>query len=165
MVVIEDDCEGRDGDIAIVDECLRDVGDPPARGELLLGEDCLLGEVEQEEAAALVAGEQVVVVLGEGAEAGHILHVNRVLREILPHRPLVVPVLLLLLDLVHAQTQPKEDRLPQHLADQPVRLREEVLAVVGVADAPFVQIKLAHGLKLYYTGNKAVVSLLVKTWG
>lgn len=90
------------------------------------------------------------MMLGEGTETGYILHINRILREVLLNRPFVVPILLLLLDLVHAQVQPIKYGLLEHLADQPVGLREDVLAVVGVADAPLIQIKFVHVFKLYY---------------
>lgn len=154
MVVIEDNGQSSDHDIAVVDKGLGDVVDPSAWGEFLLGEDDLFGQVQQEHVAALVAGQQVVVMLGEGTEAGHVLHVNRVLGEVLLHRALVVPVLLLLFDLVHAQVQPIKNGLLEHLANESVGLRKHVLTMVGVADAPFVEIKFVHCYKLYNKGKE-----------
>lgn len=150
MVVIEDNCQSSDGDIAIIDECLRDVVDSPASGQFLLREDYLFGQVQQEHIATLITSQQVIMMLGERTEAGHILHIDRILREVLLNGPFVVPILLLLLDLVHAQVQPIKYGLLEHLTNQPVGLREEVLAVVGVADAPLIEIKLVHAFKLYY---------------
>jgi hypothetical protein len=80
----------------------------------------------------------VVVVLGEGGEAGDVLHVDRALRQVLLHAALVVAVLLLLLQLEHAHRQSVQHRLPQHLLDQTVGLRQEVLSVVRIADPPLV---------------------------
>lgn len=49
------------------------------------------------------------MMFGKRTETCYILNINRILREVLFHCPFVISILLLLLDLVHAQVQPIED--------------------------------------------------------
>lgn len=86
------------------------------------------------------------MMLGEGTETGYILHINRILREILLHRAFVIPILLLLLDLVHAQVQPIKYGFLEDLTNESIGLGKDVFAIVGVADAPLIQIKFVHKL-------------------
>ena len=70
-VRVEDDCGRGEGDLAITEERLCDVEDPPPRVQLFLGEDNLFGQVQEEQGAILVAGQQVVVRVAAVADAGH----------------------------------------------------------------------------------------------
>ena len=81
-VRVEDDCGRGEGDLAVGEERLCDVEDSPPRLQLLLGEDYLFGQVQEEQGAVLVAGQQVVVRVAALADAGHSGDVDGVLAEV-----------------------------------------------------------------------------------
>lgn len=122
VMAVEDDCDGGDGKIPIVDHCFTDGNYSSACDQLLLGKDDLFGKIEQIYIAALVSRQEVIMMLGVGTEASDVLDIDGVLGKIFLHSALIVFVLFLLLYLIHAQVEVVEDGLREHLVDESVGL-------------------------------------------
>jgi len=144
VVPVKDGCCRRECHVPVTHLPLCNMLHSPARSQFLLVEDGLLGQVEQVDAARLVAGQQVVVGVGGGRESSDAVGVQGVLRVVLLDGALVVLVLALLLDLEQPETELVEDGFGEDLCDEAVGLRELVLAVVGIADLPFIQVQPIH---------------------
>ncbi len=107
-------------------------------------EDCLLGQVQQVDAAGFIACEEVVVAVAGRGKSSDVIGVQRVLRVVFPESALVVAVLALLLDFEQPETEVVEDGFGEDLCDEAVGLREVVLSVVRVADLPLLQVHFPH---------------------
>jgi hypothetical protein len=114
-------------------------------GELFFDEEGFFGGVDEEEVAFAVAGEEVVLILGLGAETGDfVVDLDEGLGDVLLDAAFVSRVFFLLLNVVHGELELMEDSFVENIVDEAIGLREMILEMSGVGDLPGEQVGCGH---------------------
>ncbi len=92
-------------------------------GELFFGEEGFFGGVDEEEVAFAVAGEEVVLVFGLGAETGDfVVDLDEGLGEVLLDAAFVSGVFFFFLNVVHGKFELMEDSFVEKIVDEAIGL-------------------------------------------
>ena len=143
-MTIENDWSSCIRNLPICDQRLSNMKNSVPTTKIFFWKDNFFCQIQQKESSITITRQKMIVLIGVSTDASNIWNVNSVLTKVLLDRTLIVTILLLLLNVKHSKIQFVKDGLSNHISNERIRLRKNVLSIFWIADIPFVQLDILH---------------------